>query len=390
MKTVSIKIGQLALMRDRLLAESFSGNRSTLFSELSLLVEALMNKDTSEIVTPDEEDTFKWGVSFAQDCLSSLLDSADDADHSLLMSLLDSIGCQWISNYDDFAILFLDGDYSISHYGSKNLRIQLNSVETLLGVHISKIPVFVHIPDRLRTDLFMGIILLHEFGHFYDFAKGITNGAWIEFQKNASLNGDLVHLIQTYFPDCIKPVNTSTETHIKITNGATTYDLEINRIGAYLSEYIADLFAAQYVGDSCCRPWDYIPHDDTGGNLHPSDVERKTLINDYLSNNSSNVLLNSIKKAFLAYGPFIEASLDSHTDESFLSGDTVSFATVNDMLRSFKTAWDLHSLGRVKMEEKQPTLKGSLSDAGFYYRINKTLFSSIHSFLRQGGDSKGD
>jgi hypothetical protein len=64
----------------------------------------------------------------------------------------------------------------------------------------------------------------------------------------------------------------------------------------HLSEYFADIFAAQYIGDKCSMYLNYIAHGDPDSYTHPSTQRRVDIVDSFL-NNREDVYITKLKDA---------------------------------------------------------------------------------------------
>lgn len=143
-------------------------------------------------------------------------------------------------------------------------------IEEVYGIKLSHRLIQINIPKFLVRDYLACVIMYHELGHFIDIKLKIVEGIVSTITQKEKNDPNFTN----YFPQ-------SNDGHIK----------------TYLREYFCDLFAAQYVGNSCNEYLEYLTGNTKRSYLkHPSTEKRLEIINDFLEQ-KTNIVIDLIQNA---------------------------------------------------------------------------------------------
>lgn len=120
----------------------------------------------------------------------------------------------------------------------------------------------ISLPKYLVHDYLANVVLYHELGHFVDLKYKISES--------------IVRLEHSY--------------------GRIT-DSDFHKEYSHYSEYFADVFAAQYIGNSSSNYLNYIAHKNQDAHTHPSTDKRIEIVREFLSGNLHNRYLTNLIEA---------------------------------------------------------------------------------------------
>ena len=288
--------------------------------------------------------------------------------------VLDTILSVWLGpGLSKLTLVYVEGDFSVVQ-GNKN-PLGITVFEDVTGIAFTKEPVFIRIPHFYQEDMLFNIALFHEIGHvvdaqlniFYDVKesvkKTIKSGAGYDCSKT---------LMRLYFPVLYKSGR-----------------LDERILVSYIKEYIADLFAAQYVGPYIIEYLDYIGAqtkiDDS--KTHPHFDQRKLVVMDFLNcmntktHSTSNFLLKFIMDSFSGAGRGeLIIRWKNIPGDDLLKGNTVPISNVDDMISIFKHTWDVIYMGVNAIENARKIPLNTMSHFDFYDSFNKRVMESIATF----------
>lgn len=271
---------------------------------------------------------------------------------------------------DNLVVVFVEGDFSVTRFKKDPMGTSLFEAST--GIKFSKDPVFVRIPHYYQEDMLFNIALFHELGHivdeqlnlFYDVKESVIKATSGDVNKR---------IIREYFP---------------ILNVGRTFDEGV--IDSYIKEYIADLFAAQYVGKYIIEYLDYLGEQTRipDSKTHPHFDIRKKMVDDFINcensktRNTSNFLLQYIMESFAGAGKgnlTIRWKLIQGDD--LLNDRPVVLADLDDLFSLFKHAWDVVYGGVNAVETARNIQLNTMSHYSFYDSLNKCVLDSVTQFM---------
>jgi hypothetical protein len=112
-----------------------------------------------------------------------------------------------------------------------------------------------------------------------------------DYLANVVLYHELGHFIDKYF------VVSETIVYNQIVSGkfSPKSQLEINSLVSHYMEYFADIFAAQYIGNSSNHFLNYIAHNHPDSASHPSTAKRLQMVNEFLKQNFAEQTIAILK-----------------------------------------------------------------------------------------------
>lgn len=276
----------------------------------------------------------------------------------------------WLGNgLDNLVLIFVEGDFSVTRF-NKN-AVGASVFEAATGVRFTKDPVFIRIPHFYQDDMLFNIALFHELGHivdaqlnlFYDVKENIKNAVGRDMDKR---------IIRDYFP---------------ILNATHSYDEGV--LISYIKEYIADLFAAQYVGNYIVDYLDYLG-DKTrqpDSKTHPHLDKRRQVVTDFINcmnsrtHSTTNFLLKYIMDSFSGSGKGdLIIRWKPIAGNDLLNDHFVALADIDDLFSVFKHAWDVVYGGVNSVEKARRIPLNTMSHYDFYNSFNVRIKESVSAF----------
>ena len=275
----------------------------------------------------------------------------------------------WLGNgLDNLVIIYVEGDFSVQ---SDRDAMGVSVFETASGMSFTKDPVFIRIPHFCQDDMLFNIALFHELGHIVDARLNLFYDVTENVKKATSGDVDK-RLIREYFP---------------ILN--TTRSFNIGILISYIREYIADLFAAQYIGNYIVEYLDYlgaqtrVPDSKT----HPHLDKRRQMVTDFFNcmnsrtHSTSNFLLQYILDSFSGSGKGdLTIRWRDISGNNLLNDHPVALADINDLFSLFKHAWDVIFGGVNAVERARGISVNTMSHFDFYNSFNVRIKESISIF----------
>ena len=232
-----------------------------------------------------------------------------------------------------------------------------------------KEPKFITIPRIYSGDMGFGSAVYHEVGHMIDQAYNLSDLVYIKL-FDAIKTKTKCAITSRYFP----------EVH-------ATGRIDEDKIRAHVSEYIADIFACQYLGKHALRFVNY--KEFTGRNKsrdnHPSLGCRETLINsfvDYASKqrpSTSDNFLQFIIDSFANTAGLLplQKRFVALNEDSLTRGLPLALQTDEERFSLCYAYWEIIDKGIHNMETVQGVAHGSITRAQFYDTVNNAVKACV-------------
>lgn len=308
------------------------------------------------------EDLMRW-MHFL---ISSKMTTVPEEMNYVIRKLLRA----WIGvGLDSLVLVFVEGDFSVTRFNKNAVGASVFEIAT--GVKFAKDPVFIRIPHFYQDDMLFNIALFHELGHIVDTQLNLFYDVKEDVKK--AVGGDMdKRIIREYFP---------------ILNANHSYNEGI--LVSYIKEYIADLYAAQYVGNYIVEYLDYLGEKtrQTDSKTHPHFDKRKQVVTDFLdcmtsrTHSTSNFLLKYIMDSFGGSGKGdLAIRWRTISGNDLLHGNPVALTDIDELFSVFKHAWDVVYSGVNAVEAARGIALNSLSHYDFYNSFNVRIKESISAF----------
>ena len=377
---------QLAVSWKRSRFNHYSDRRKQQFHDnLGQLYDILKAKDFYDpVLTKDDLHFYRNVLEFFKGSLALLDNNTISSVPHELIECLNIAARQWLSDFDDYIIVMVDGQYAILPQ-VEDFRMFYALIKARLGVEFKCILLKVCMPKQLSRDYLTNVCLFHELGHFIDEKLKISESAYNDQLLKKWTSGKNLEINIWFY-------SSYDAYHIISTPLGQQIQGDMQSI-FYLKEYFADLFGSQYVGENILNYLDYIGEDPTSdGPMHPSDDKRRQMYNDFTKGPSTNPVLESLFESTLTQAKrgLVKKYVDiDHTDmHSFIPSE------LNDeqqLLSIFKMGWDVYKGGSAPFE-KQNNLSSSLPSDKIYECVNNLIEKSINNYLmvRDWSNAKGN
>lgn len=374
-KYLELSRSQLMQAWNRSRFNHYSDKRKQQFHEcLGLLYDELIKKDfASPEYSKDDLLFFRKVLEFFKESLVLLDNNTISSVPHEIVECLNSAASQWLSDYDDYIIVMVEGPYAIRPQ-VENYRLFYVTLRAKCNVEFKYILLRVSMPRQLARDYLTNVCLFHELGHFVDTKYKISETV-IYSLFNYWISGKRMD-IEKWFIARVPPFLVSSDPGRPITYTPASYTLH------FLMEYFADLFGAQYVGENYLNHLEYLCDDVNADDpQHPSYTKRKLMYDDYCKGPDSNVVLKLIFEKTLEVTKHGLAQRYVEIDNnSMYSLVPTVLKNQDEMLSIFKTGWDVYMNGAAKIE-KENKLLHPLAPDQVYTIVNNLIEKSISNYL---------
>jgi len=294
---------------------------------------------------------------------------------SEMRKMMDNLCSMWIGDSSNYAFSADDGAFACARYSS-DWGVLMSNFEFLYGIKPSCQLVMLKVPKHLHEDfLFIGS-LYHEMGHFVDAYYNIWDRV---YQKTlarlktpaeyARIRGELFPIIeQTYEGDVCKDENRRNKF-----------------LTAQIKEYIADLFATQYLG---CHRGNHVEYISAGfydkpDDEHPSPECRWAIEEAFMNDDRTNFLYADISDEFVATGHPLTLKMVKPTDYAALDkGEPMTVQNEEELHSVLWYGWEVYLRGPQAMAKAQGPSGVELSQYDFYQKLNSALKQTIGNYLK--------
>lgn len=260
-------------------------------------------------------------------CLEKALEDWIDTDKIIISTTL-------TSKLDEF--------YFSSSYDQNFLKNLNRYIESIgIDCKISHLLLKMGLPKNCTRDYLANVVMYHELGHFIDSQYNISEKIYI---KN--------------FPNDYNLQN-------KI------YDQRFNHI----SEYFADLFAAQYVSDASNLYLNFIANGNPDYVTHPATSKRINVVNDFL-NDINNECVNQINE-------MLKLICNKSFEKRFQKISIKENCLIKLFPQYFKNTRELHyifKLGWDFWENYESNILHNFNNKDRYYIVNNLIEKSISNY----------
>jgi len=268
-----------------------------------------------------------------------------------LIFCIEKVLKEWIDKSDEYIIVtslsskFIS--YSFQSIPDDKLTILEPFLNAKFGITFKHKLLLINMPEPLTGDYLANVILFHEIGHFIDRKLRIID---LLFDKESGLK--------------------------RLENSANPNDrLLFQQAKHHYREFFSDLFAAQYIGDSCSCYINYIAHKQRQVFTHPGTDSRIAIVQNFL-NDDKNEIIDTIQK-------YINERTDKYLQKRFVE---ITGQYEKDVMLSVSNNAELYSLFIKGWEcwlntknDFPRKLSSGLLDG--YEQLNDLIRKSIREFM---------
>jgi hypothetical protein len=283
--------------------------------------------------------------------LEFLIQSSDNTRvPSQLLYCIEQALFEWLGKSEQYIIVTSlskkFGSYSFQSISDSKLAILEPFIEKYFGIKFEHKLILINMPKPLVGDYLANVVLFHEIGHFID-------------RKN--------QIVQRIF---------DTEPQFKnLSNGSEKEKRQFSIIRRYYAEFFADLFAAQYIKNTCSDYLNYIAYKSPNSPTHPSTQDRILTVNNFINKIPSGTV--SIIQAYTLSitGKSLEKRYEDISGE-FSEGVILKISTENQLYTLFIKGWEcwLNTSGKFPRQHDKGLLEG-------YKHLNSLIETSIQEFI---------
>ena len=293
---------------------------------------------------------------------------------SEMRKVLENLCSHWISDANNYAFSADDGAFACARYSS-DWDILMSNFELLYGVKPTCQLIMLKVPKHLHHDfLFIGS-LYHEMGHFVDAYYNIWDRVYQKMIVRLSSPVEAAMIRGVFFPIIEE-----------------TYDGNVCRdenrrkryLMAQIKEYIADLFATQYLGTHRGNHIEYISagYYDKPDDEHPSPECRWAMEEAFINNDRSNLVYADIFDEFAAIGHPLSLRMVKPADHATLDkGEPMSILNDDELHSLLWYGWEVYLRGPQEMAKAQGTPEAVLPQYDFYQKLNYAIKQTISNYL---------
>lgn len=205
----------------------------------------------------------------------------------------------------------------------------------------------LNMPEHLVGDYLANVILFHEIGHFVDRKYKIVEKI---FEAEATF---------VAFKRSPDPSNRAF----------------IAKQQIYYKEFFADVFAAQYIGDTCSKYLSYISYGSGDGNSHPSTIRRIATVEDFNLGRANEMIDLFQRYSARAANRNTLVKRYSDINDSFAENKILKIASPSEVPSLFIKGWECWLSSGSKFPRNLDT---GLLDG--YVQLNDLIQTSISTY----------
>lgn len=330
---------------------------------LNYIIEGLRKIDRHTI-TDNDKDQIRDILIFVSVCIQ-YLKSATKAD--LKPALYVCLRCameDWVKDSQSHYVLTsYKATVSSHHFLSYTIDSQaIKLIYDVLGITIPYKLVAIGYPTYLEKDFLSNVSLYHELGHFVDLCE------WkISLHITARFINSGIPMNSEYF--------NGIDEQILRDKKHSCHDKEIKRLYNLISEYFADIFAAQYIGRHKMHLSHYMAGDNGFSYTHPSISARTRAIENFLQPENTHddfikALLNETQRIT---GKELKIRNESLILDPLLARQPYINLNKNQLHSLLQNAWEL-------WENDTSGFRTDPDSMTAYQRINDLLEQSIMNY----------
>lgn len=244
---------------------------------------------------------------------------------------IEQLVSKWNVHKEKKLVIFTLGDFQVLKIKREENKDYIEYLETMslrTGIPQTYEPVFIRVPDEYKNQMLTNVPLFHEVGHFVDRDNSITDIVYDMIEDDLT-KSKTSRFLREHFPRFINVVQEGNQDAEKI-------------IKKHISEYIADIFGAQYAHEYILLPAKYVVSEPAKDDEeHPSLDCRRRFVNVFIEHcktgNSNNPLLLAILDVLNLINQ-VELVAELHSVDDLLS-DQLVFQNNDELLASFHVAW---------------------------------------------------
>lgn len=313
--------------------------------------------DSSEI------EVYKQFINFAFINIEFIDSSSLNLIPYEIIKCLESVLKEWLPDFEKYIIVTalrqsIDS-YSIDLATHESLYV---AIHEKFEISFPCRLIQLNIPKFLSRDYLANVVLYHEIGHFIDSKYKISEAISLEILKSEDFK-DFTELLPA----------------LDFFGRANLDDIK-KVLKSHIMEYFADIFAAQYIGDTSGHYLNYIAKDHLFSGTHPSTEIRFNVVNDFI-NKSDNVLIDKFQEAIniIADNEF-KSRYSRLSPDDFIHLIPVEVSTESELHSLFVLGWQIWLAQRADIHEAN-NISNPLEINKIYLILNSLIEKSIGNFI---------
>lgn len=244
--------------------------------EITSVIDYIRSQELSA-KSEGQREIYQQILTYFSSCLDYVLNSttkgvSSETYYGLRIALED-----WITDSDKYIFVACDGAHAIWMIEDYTTKIY-DSIKKECGIDLYYRVIPFYVPRHLRYDYLSNVALYHELGHFIDSKLKVTDTIFtntIILRKN--------------------PIDLSFYYILAPTTPDGNFSVSHHQFRSHTSEYFADVFGSQYVGEQIYQNLNYVAPKADFSDTHPKTELRVKLVDDFLADPVNlKGLLNSI------------------------------------------------------------------------------------------------
>lgn len=371
---LTLAMAQMYELRNRLANVNYPmANLLTLRDELLYFADSIHSRS---VIGIQKKDLFHNCIDVNQisDFMTKMLGSANVVIPAEMKYVVLKMIDYWVPfQANNKVYVFTNGNYAVSHL--KLDKLGLSRLESRCKRRFSNMPIFIYVPEQFSNDMITNVALFHEVGHIVEHRFSLATDILKDVLKEI-IKSPGGKMMNNYFPNAIKSDGTLNEDIVR----------------AYIEEYVADLFGAQYLGTYMLAYLEYLEFYDRHrlSEDHPSLFCRLKLVDSFMQcmstskHTTHDIFLDNIMNTF---SRVIQKDLTlrnihiTNAKSNLESGSPINIGSLDELFSLFATSWEVITGGILKVENARSLAKGSLSKYDFYNHINTGLKATISNFM---------
>lgn len=343
-RTLELNLAQLSRCLVKSKLNKYSDKRKEAYQKTLLeLFEALKKEDYSKLNSSQLIEK-KSLIDFVFESIQYLDNSTLTIIPFEIVYCLESVLNDWVPNKKFIVVTSLSND--LWDYRINTNLAFYEPIYTLIEKEYQKVfdyrLIQITLPRYYVHDYLSNVVLYHELGHFIDL--------------HSNVSGTIVHnmVAQGLFK-----------------SDSETYDVVLN----HYMEYFADIFAAQFIGETSNFFLNYIAYKALDSHSHPATDKRIEKVTKFLNGNTSDEIIEALKKyTLIRTGQNLEIRFRKLPLDDFYN--LIPF--------EIKDNCDLHSIFLAGWETWQETpneLSTKFDNDTTYKIINNLIEKSISNYI---------
>lgn len=367
-----IEYAQMLNLWDRVSSIPFSDDRKkTYVKQLDTIINGLARIDFQSI-HPRDIQQYQDVIFFLYRSLEFLNNSTLNHTPWEMIYVLEAALGEWLKDDDSYLVTTFLGNpirrYSFDQFLAINQLIYDN-IFSLFDLKFSQRLIQINLPYSQYREYLTNVILFHELGHFIDVKYKISEElSFAILEAHPRLPSSEKEELEGYFPS--------------LRSGTTEISPLKKQLVSYCQEYFADLFAAQYVGESCNFHLDYLdPRSSSIANTsHPDSEHRIENVNSFLEGRTNFILSQLSRIIPLLTEKEISIRYKEPNPDAIQSLFPAELQSIEEVYGLFPACWKIYLNDTDNISVKN-RIAPPFSKTQLYNIVNSLLEKSIGNYI---------